>query len=70
MADSITRTEIKDMVIKQIDKSVQSMVDKKVKEIIGAKATQNEISEIISKTLIKFYKLLWMRSAMWARDLK
>lgn len=67
---TITRTEIKEMVKKQIDQSVQRIVEQKVKELYSSKATQNEINELIAKTLIKFYKILWVRSSMWVKDIK
>ncbi len=71
MADNnITRAEIKEMVKKQIDSSVQAMVEREVKKLFGSKATENEINELIAKTLVRFYKLLYMRSAMWSKDLK
>ncbi len=63
---SLTKAEIKEMIKTQVEKSVKEIVSKE----LNSKEYEKMTNELIIKSMTRFYKLLWVRSSTWARDLK
>lgn len=69
MADNLTKTEIKQLIKSEIDKTIEDKVKSILKKELSTKATQEEITDIFVKIMVKFYRGLANRSSFWSKDL-
>ncbi len=62
----MTNQEIKDYIKKEINTTLEKEIRKEVSKQMTKK---EDIEKVVSAVLVKFFKILFTKSAMWSADL-
>jgi hypothetical protein len=70
MADNLTKAEIKQYIKSEIDKAIEDKIKSAVKKELSTKATQEDLTDLYIKIMVKFYRDMSNRSSFWSKNLK
>ncbi len=62
--------KVKELIKKELSSKYEAIIKKELVKQLGNRETEGIINKMATAILIKFFKILWTRSASWSNDLK
>jgi hypothetical protein len=63
-------TQIKSLIKSEFNNKLKDLVSIEVKKAIDDHSNDDEIREIVAKTMLKFYKVLFYKRTYWYNEIK